>query len=67
MGFFVSFVWFDVKMFVLDTKDLLVALLDVHVIFLKGLRCYQPQGSHDCGIPLLTKSLIYFLLPHFSH
>lgn len=36
MGFFLSFVWFDVKMFVLDTKDLLVPLLDVHVIFLKG-------------------------------
>lgn len=61
-----SFVWFDVKMFVLDTKDLLVALLDVHVIFLKGSDVIS-LGSHDCGIPLLTKSLIYFLLPHFSH
>lgn len=50
-GFFLSFVWFDVKMFVLDTKDLLVALLDVHVIFLKGsdvisLRGVMTVASH---------------------
>lgn len=42
---------FDVKMFVLDTKDLLVALLDVHVIFLKGsdvisLRGVMTVASH---------------------
>lgn len=49
--FFVSFVWCDVKMFVLDTKHFLVALLDVHVIFLKGsdvisLRGVMTVASH---------------------